>query len=180
MSLRAPAESKSYLAFAALGVFAALAGFAGAATAAGAAGAAGATAGGVFSAVRWSFSALISAVILALRSFNLTKLALIFAMAFAVLEIAGALAGFAAAFFVTGFAAALTAFAGAALTGEGAALGADFFAVAMIEFPFDLFGESKREKIQISSRFILASLRIINEMKHCWRTLKMLLHKGAP
>ena len=149
LGLGAAAELKTYLAFAALGVFAALAGFAGAGAAAGAAGAAGATAGGVFSAARWSFSAAISAVTLALRSFSLTKLALIFAMAFAVLETAGALAGFAAAFFATGFAAAFTAFAGAALTGEGAALGADFFAVAMIEFPFDLFGESEREDANI-------------------------------
>jgi hypothetical protein len=29
--------------------------------------------------------------------------------------------------------------------GVGAALGAGFFAVAMIEFPFDLFGESERK-----------------------------------
>jgi hypothetical protein len=129
--------SKTYLALAAL------AGFAGAA--AGATGAADATAGGAFSAARWSFRALISAVILALRSPSLTKLALIFAMAFAVLETAGVLAGFAAAFFVTGFAAAFTTFAGAALTGVGAALGAGLFAVAMTEFPFDLFGESVRE-----------------------------------
>jgi hypothetical protein len=52
------------------------------------------------------------------------------------------LTGLAAAFFATGFAAALTAFAGAALAGVVAALGASFFAVAMIEIPFDLFGES--------------------------------------
>jgi hypothetical protein len=30
--------------------------------------------------------------------------------------------------------------------GVSAALGADFFAVAMIEFPFNLFGESDRER----------------------------------
>ena len=126
-----------YLAVAVFAAFAALAGFAGAA------GAAATTAGGAFSAARWSFSALMSAVILALRSLSLTRLALIFAMAFAVLETTGALAGLAATFFAAGFAAAFTAFAGAALTGVGVALGADFFAVAMIEFPFDLFGESE-------------------------------------
>jgi hypothetical protein len=60
-------------------------------------------------------------------------------MAFAVLETAGFLAA------LTGLAAALTAFAGAALAGVVAALGASFFAVAMIEIPFDLFGESVRE-----------------------------------
>jgi hypothetical protein len=145
LGFRAPAESQSYLVFAALGAFVVSAGFAGAAAAAVATGAAEATTGGAFSAARWSFSALISAVILALRSFNLTKLALIFAIAFAVLETAGALAGFAAAFFAAGLPAAFAAFTGAALTGEGVALGADFFAVAMIDFPFELFGESVRE-----------------------------------
>jgi hypothetical protein len=62
------------------------------------------------------------------------------------LETAGflaALTGLAAAFFTTGFAAALTAFVGAALAVVRVALGADFFAVAMIEMPFDLFGESE-------------------------------------
>jgi fatty acid desaturase len=76
-------------------------------------------------------------------------LALIFAIAFAALETAGflaAMAGLAAAFFATGFAAALIAFAGAALAVVVVALGAGFFAVAMIEFPFDLFGESEMKK----------------------------------
>jgi hypothetical protein len=83
-----------------------------------------------------------------------------------------ALTGLAAAFFATGFAAALTAFAGAALAGVVAALGASFFSVAMIEIPFDLFGESERS-IQIHSRFIFALSGIISDMKHhCW-TLQM-------
>ena len=114
------------------------------------AGAATAATGAAFSAVRWSFSAVISALSLALRSFSLVRLALILAMALAVLETTGAFlaatglaAGLAAAF-ATGLAAAfatgLTALAGAALTGFVAALGASFFAVAMIDSPSFVFG----------------------------------------
>jgi hypothetical protein len=56
-----------------------------------------------------------------------------------------ALTGLAATFLATGFAEALTAFAGASLAGVVAALRASFFAVARIEFPSDLFGESERK-----------------------------------
>jgi hypothetical protein len=85
-----------------------------------------------------------------LRSFNLARLAEIFAIALAVLETTtffaaglaatGFATGFAAAF-AAGFAAAFTTFAGAVLTGFVAALGAAFFAVAMIDIPIGWFGD---------------------------------------
>ena len=105
-------------------------------------------AGVAFNCVRWSFRALISRVIFALRSFNLTRLALIFATALAALD-AGAffaadglaagvtvladtfLAGAAGAFGATFFAEGFNALAGADFDRVVAALGAAFFAVAI-------------------------------------------------
>lgn len=122
--------------FAALAVFAAFTGAAGAGAAAAGAGVGAATgAAATFSAVRWSRRAVISALILSLRSVNLAMLALSFAMALASLD-TGA---FLATGFTTGLAAGFVAafagvFAGVVALGSVAAFGAAFFAVAISSF----------------------------------------------
>ncbi len=98
-------------------------------------------------AVRWSRSALISAPNLFLRSVSLAMLAVIFAMALAALD-TGAAAFFGAGFdaaFAKGFAMALipvTTFAGAVVfLVVFAALGADFFAVAIFNIHLVVSGD---------------------------------------
>jgi hypothetical protein len=98
--------------------------FAFGATGAGAA----AVAGAAFSAVRWSRSTLISALILSLRPVSFAMPLLSFAMALAVLDTG--------AFFAAGLAAGLTTLVGVFTFAGAAALGAAFFAVAIFWFPF--------------------------------------------
>ena len=87
------------------------------------------TTGTTFSAVRWSRRALISALILSLRSVSLAMLALSLAMVLAAEETAAFFAGA----LITGF----TTFTGAAtFLGVAIAFGAVFFAVAISRFPF--------------------------------------------
>lgn len=89
----------------------------------------GATAAGAaFSAVRWSRSAVISALILSLRSVSFAMLLLSFAIALAVLDTG--------AVFEAGLAVGLATLAGVFTFTGAAALGAGFFAVAIIRFPF--------------------------------------------
>ena len=109
----------AYFLAAGLVAFASFAGAAGAGAAGAAAAAAGAV--GAFNAARWSRSAVISALILSLRSASFAILALSFAIALEVLD-TGA---FLASGFNAGFAAFLEVFA---------ALGAAFFAVATLNF----------------------------------------------
>ena len=142
--------------------------------AAGLAGAA-AGAGAAFNAVRWSRRVLISAASLFLRSVSLAMLAVILTIAFAVLE-TGAFLG--AAVLVTGLATGFAAFAGAVVfVVVVAALGADFFAVAIFKFPSFMSDKDFCQDAIVAKLIALLLKCVCKLANHC--VLQAMDHAGA-